>query len=1142
MRYRGDDQAVDLKQLKQYIISNRSRIRLIIATDYQTLIGYSASQIKTSKHFRSTSPDTLSALEKSLFSEHQLFAIRLDRVTAADIPKLALLSHAVVFEKQVFYDPSNVDEVANIADGEVRRSFILQLFHTMTAAEVQLRGAFDRLTQHGLQALLSSRSTEEIHARLETAFAGPGGGVVRSYVLWGIEMNYLPPLLTSPETLTGLSTLTAFLRDPEKPDAFVLSSAYSLLNKSFFLRTLEDSQTENTKFFNGEIAWRYLSDGILAAKYKEGGNDTLIAYLRELFQFRRPDLAPFSFLLRRDTFSWVLDELEPSLFVRIVRLFNDVNFRKLNQDILGDIYEHYLEQERPDGKKSYRQILGQYYTPKPIVRLMWRLVQDVLKTTRGRNLYDAQLPLLRVLDPCYGSGTFLCEALLQMNASGTGKPINKDGRVHGFLGDRVDRRRAEDFLTGFEINPLSKSIADVNLFFSLVQAYGPTPVARTPVQRLRLFRTDSLGIEADEKSPKQSLPLYLFAEDVQQATRDNTAIIDAKAARFDIVIANPPYAPAENAEEMVESLIPFAIPRYNFDHDGRLTPFRHDAPRIPGKVPNHEKNRGKLKDLYALFFGAADRLCDDAGIVAYITSNTWLAIPTYKFFRKYFLENYTIHYLVNFNNISDRSSMFAPDAGIATAIVVMTKGAPQAGHLVRYLDLSELGSTRERFDSIAQVKWKGRAADHRDIVNFDLRRLEELPWVSVHQLHFLGKPDYILRISADDHIVAKLEEGASRLSMQLSDHQGVDPGDLSVTVAESRALLRKNIEQRVFGSQLTDVSRTSAEHIRAGLASGKIQKNYNADKEKPFVYQKDLARYHLPNTVWIYMDNAIVWRSRLQRKGHQAILETHKLFVLERREQSRLVALVTDRLVIPQHGGRFFYFIADGGRTVDDLHTVCAMINSAPINFYYRVASQGNKDVLIRPLDAIAAATRQALAASSKLLHALMRDRARAEGGGGEYETEVARAADLAGGGSLDLLDDGPWWTVEIDGPMSVDCYVERAHRNPSDQCVIDLNARVRLTCSTVAVADALYAVLKDYEGDLLQMPPVITSALLDPAAESSIVRQIDAAFEAENAKVDDLVSAIYGLTARELGRIRSIVTTAAAPASTTSERGDDGA
>ncbi|MBK9648819.1 MAG: SAM-dependent DNA methyltransferase, partial [Deltaproteobacteria bacterium] len=79
-----------------------------------------------------------------------------------------------------------------------------------------------------------------------------------------------------------------------------------------------------------------------------------------------------------------LDELEPSLFVRIVRLFNDVNFRKLNQDILGDIYEHYLEQERPDGKKSYRQILGQYYTPKPIVRLMWRLVQDVLKTTRAQ--------------------------------------------------------------------------------------------------------------------------------------------------------------------------------------------------------------------------------------------------------------------------------------------------------------------------------------------------------------------------------------------------------------------------------------------------------------------------------------------------------------------------------------------------------------------------------------------------------------------------------------------------------------------------------------------------------------------------------------------------------------------------------------
>ncbi|MBK9648820.1 MAG: hypothetical protein IPO67_27340 [Deltaproteobacteria bacterium] len=172
--------------------------------------------------------------------------------------------------------------------------------------------------------------------------------------------------------------------------------------------------------------------------------------------------------------------------------------------------------------------------------------------------------------------------------------------------------------------------------------------------------------------------------------------------------------------------------------------------------------------------------------------------------------------------------MFAPDAGIATAIVVMTKGAPQADTSYGTLISLSWGAPGSGSSSIAQVKVEGRAADHRDIVNFDLRRLEELPWVSVHQLHFLGKPDYILRISADDHIVAKLEEGASRLSMQLSDHQGVDPGDLSVTVAESRALLQKNIEQRVFGSQLTDVSRTSAEHIRAGLASGKIQKNYNS--------------------------------------------------------------------------------------------------------------------------------------------------------------------------------------------------------------------------------------------------------------------------------------------------------------------------
>jgi type I restriction-modification system DNA methylase subunit len=158
--------------------------------------------------------------------------------------------------------------------------------------------------------------------------------------------------------------------------------------------------------------------------------------VRDLFQFRRDDLRRYEFLLHRDIFSWVLDRIEPGLLIDLIRLFNDLNLKRLNQDILGDIYEHYLDQDRPKGEKSYRQLLGQYYTPKPIVRMMWLLVRTLLQRARGRDLYEADAAYLAVLDPCYGSGTFLTEAILHFNASALRKPITDDGRVFGFVRDR----------------------------------------------------------------------------------------------------------------------------------------------------------------------------------------------------------------------------------------------------------------------------------------------------------------------------------------------------------------------------------------------------------------------------------------------------------------------------------------------------------------------------------------------------------------------------------------------------------------------------------------------------------------------------------------------------------------------------------
>ncbi len=1121
----GKLEALDLLQLKRYVIYNRSRIRLIVATDFVTLVAFNATKIRSDTRLRLGDTDSLTDAERKLFLESRLFTVRLDAPTAEDLQHLWWLSHPIVFEKHQFRNPQDTAETCDIADGDVRGSFLVQLFHKTRSAEAQLREVFLPVVAAATSAVAAGQAQEDPRTVLSNLLKSEQGAILKSYLLWAAEMGYLPPFLTQPGVFVSTHKVYDFLGDRDHRSAFVASSVYSLINKTFFLRTLEDSQTENTRFLDGARNGRYLSNGILQDVYDQGVQ-AFINYVRELFQFRHDDLHRYQFLLHRDIFSWVLDRVEPGLLIDLIRLFNDLNFRKLNQDILGDIYEHYLEQDRAKGEKSYRQLLGQYYTPKPIVRLMWLLVRDVFQRSRGRDVYETNKPLLNVLDPCYGSGTFLTEGILQLNASATRKTVTKDGRVYGFVRDRSQSRRVEDFLTGFELNPLSKGIADVNLYFALIQAYGSDVLGTEPIERLRLFRTNSYELGRTGKtsgSAEANNSLFLFSDDVQRALLDSDAVKDAKGKKYDIVIANPPYGEVDVTDEMRSRLLPFAYAANNYDTQGALTDFDWTRTDERGAVPPSEKNRGKLKDMYAFFFGVADRVLADDGVLAFITSNTWLTIPTYKFFRRYLLQNYTIDTVINFNNISDRVSMFAPDAGIATAIVVMRKQRPTHGAMIRYLDLAAVPTIREKFDAFCTVHWQGEGRDRRDIRSFDVKPVRTLPFVEVSQASFLDKPDYVLRISESESVAEKLERNTLRLSEIMPSFQGVDVGDLAHLVAGDPATLQRTIVNRVFVGELEGFGRTSKGQISDALKAKRIDKTWSESKLLPFAFQKDLQRWEEPPHHWVYMDHHILWRSRLQQNGQPSteVFEPHKLFVLERRESSQMVALVTERACAPQHGGRFFYFVARDGTTVADLHTVCALLNSKVMNFYYRTKSQGNKDVRIRPLDAMPEEVRTGLAERSRLMHALQRDRRRlSRGESNAFET--AFFLDEIGplGGQASLLSECEYWTPELDGTLA-DCWVERAHLEAGHPSTIVLNAGARLRCINAEVAATLLATsLAGYRGDLFQNDVIVDLRGFRAPGEASgdPETRINAELGRVVDEIDELVCRLYDLTNEERG------------------------
>ena len=94
-------------------------------------------------------------------------------------------------------------------------------------------------------------------------------------------------------------------------------------------------------------------------------------------------------------------------------LFRHLDTRSVNADIMGDIFEHLLEEVKESGKN------GQFRTPRHVIRFMAELLNPEL----GKN----------VLDPACGSAGFLLNTLLHWKAQHTDQQVLKlewDGTPH----------------------------------------------------------------------------------------------------------------------------------------------------------------------------------------------------------------------------------------------------------------------------------------------------------------------------------------------------------------------------------------------------------------------------------------------------------------------------------------------------------------------------------------------------------------------------------------------------------------------------------------------------------------------------------------------------------------------------------------
>lgn len=182
----------------------------------------------------------------------------------------------------------------------------------------------------------------------------------------------------------------------------------------------------------------------------------------------------------------------------IARLFfilYKYDFSEMAGDPLGDLYQQYFDRES-------RKVLGEFYTPLEIV-------DYILNAVDYRNVRYR-----RLIDPACGSGTFLVEALHRHLKEV--EPLAKKEGWASVLRELCNSPK----IVGLDIHPFACLIAQVRFMLELMPYYKKAieeekMTVFESLQRLPIFRTDSLAIELRPPEFGKSPTLFVGEEDIE---------------------------------------------------------------------------------------------------------------------------------------------------------------------------------------------------------------------------------------------------------------------------------------------------------------------------------------------------------------------------------------------------------------------------------------------------------------------------------------------------------------------------------------------------------------------------------------------------------------------------------------------------
>ena len=395
--------------------------------------------------------------------------------------------------------------------------------------------------------------------------------------------------------------------EAEPKETFCKETAYILLNRILFTRICEDKGYIPRKISREALAVFYEDHRGLPTPYLKALEDAFEIAEREyeriyqvkIFDWWRMEKAEKYTLNGEEKNKQEDLERELNYTIRnVLKRFTHFDFKTVNSDILGHVYEDYLSKEE-------RKKLGEYYTPPEVVRY----ILDSVGYTPEEDIEGKKL-----LDPACGSGTFLVEATKRLVGRYLSK-IHKRWAI-GLAPEEASMvlESIRDSIYGLDINVFACHIAEMNLFFQTIDLYEniKTKYPEETFKGFNVFCTDSL-LPAERK-----LEDFIDAR-VKPFLNDQKRIAGIKDMKFDFVIGNPPYVRVQRLEKEQKEHYEryYQTPKANYD-------------------------------IYIIFIERGVKWLENNGKLGYITSDQYALTNYGEKLRKFIAENYKIEQFIDF--------------------------------------------------------------------------------------------------------------------------------------------------------------------------------------------------------------------------------------------------------------------------------------------------------------------------------------------------------------------------------------------------------------------------------------------------------------------------------------------------------------